>query len=634
MFTFVNKHDDILEGLMGISHPSSIKFFTRGGQTFLHNFRMIMQIIARVLLFNLIMFLIVTIGLFFHNTTEYQRYLGIQWLDAYTNVLLNDKSTQQFIYPNGKKVTASSKRLLQAPFVQQGIQELNRALLNSFFFAAVISLGLLILITIWLKRRGHAQTSDKLIKGDTLVESDVLAQSIKQEHGSTLPFRIGDISLPPDTERSHFLVHGSTGTGKSVTIRQLLDTIRKNGDRAIIYDKSCDFVRYYFQNDSDILLNPLDERGSPWNLWNECRDAPDYDNLASALIPSAGSHADPFWINAARTIFSATAYAMRNDPKRSILGLLHTLLSTDSHTIAEMLKGTEAESLVAEKIEKTTLSIKSVLATNLKSLKYVKDIQPAFSIRKWVQNDNQKNWLFISSLADQHETLKPLITLSLDIAVNALMSLEPSNTRRIWLILDELPSLNKLPYLNSAFAESRKFGGCVVIGLQSIAQARAIYGRDGAEEISGLCNTRLFFRTPTSDTATWVSKELGLAEIDEVREGYSYGEESIRAGVSLSHQRIQRPLVNYSEVMALKNLEAYLRLPGNWPVTKLKIPYQARQSINTPFIPRALPTEELRNIDQLIEKYEKPEINLVSDQQLPSHRKKVIENFMGIEDTI
>jgi type IV conjugative transfer system coupling protein TraD len=606
---------------MSMSHASAIKFFTRGGQTFLHNFRMIVQIIKRVLIAVFLVFILLAIGLFFRGTTEYQRYIGIEWLHARTNIMLNDKSTQPFIYPNGQKVTASSKRMLNAPFIQQGIHELQLAILRSLFFSTLISIGLLTLITVWLKRRGQDQTSDKMIKGDTLVDSEVLAQSIKRQHGSKLPFQIANIPLPPDAERSHFLIHGSTGTGKSVSIRQLLDTIRQNGDRVILYDKSCDFIRYYFQNDSDVLLNSLDERGAPWDLWNECRSAPDYDNLATALIPSAGQHADPFWINAARTIFSATAYAMRDNPNRSTLGLLRTLLSADSKAISAMLKGTEAESLVADQIEKTTLSIKSVLATNLKSLKYVKESKQAFSIRKWVQNDKQKNWLFISSLADQHETLKPLITLSLDIAINALMSLEPSNTRRIWIILDELASLNKLPYLNSMVAEARKFGACVVLGLQGISQVRAIYGRDGAEEISGLCNTRLFFRSPTSDTASWVSKELGLCEFDEVREGYSYGEESIRAGVSLSHQRTQRPLVNYSEVMALKNLEAYLRLPGDWPVTKLKIPYRDRKPINTPFIPREKSTdasdEELQQVEKLIAAFEKLAIPPSESPELP-----------------
>ena len=47
------------------------------------------------------------------------------------------------------------------------------------------------------------------------------------------------------------------------------------------------------------------------------------------------------------------------------------------------------------------------------------------------------------------------------------------------MILDELGSLQQLPYLTSALAEARKFGGCFVIGVQSIAQLAKTYGFEG-----------------------------------------------------------------------------------------------------------------------------------------------------------
>lgn len=586
---------------MPAPHASAIKYFTRGGQTFLHNFRMIVQIISRVFLFIFLLFVALTALFFFQSTTDHQRYLGFQWSNAHFTLLINENGTQSFKNLNGKTVSVASKQVMQAPFIRQGVQALWTAFIISALKSGSVSLIALLMIIVWLKRRGQKQTDDQVIKGDTLLESDQLARLIKKK-SKTSGLYLGNVPLPKDAERAHMLFHGSTGTGKSVTIRQLLDAIRAKGDRVIIYDKSCDFIRHYYRYDQDVILNPLDERGAAWHLWDECREAPDYDNLANALMPMPAGTADPFWVNAARTIFSAAAYAIRNNPERSTRKLLQTLLTADLNSINTILKGTEAETLVSEKTEKTAISIKSVLATYLKSLKYVKDTQPAFSIRRWIQDDKQSNWLFISSLADQHETLKPLISLWLDIAANALMSLEPSSTRRIWLVLDELTSLHKLPYLNSAFAEARKFGGCLVIGIQSIAQLRNIYGRDGAEEISGLCNTRVFFRSPTSDTAAWVSKELGLCEIEEVREGYSYGEDSMRAGVSVSHQHTQRPLVNYSEIMALENLHTYLRLPGNWPITQLTIPYASKKTRVKPFIPREIPAASLADIDALIDK--------------------------------
>src|ERR1700730_283886 len=118
---------------------------------------------------------------------------------------------------------------------------------------------------------------------------------------------------------------------------------------------------------------------------------------------------------------------------------------------------------MSEKTEKTAISIKSVLATYLKSLCYIKEGDNSFSIRQWIQNDTASGWLFISSLGSKHESLKPLITTWLDIAVNELLSLPPNSKRRIWVILDEVASLHQLPYLIHALSEARKFGGCFII---------------------------------------------------------------------------------------------------------------------------------------------------------------------------
>ena len=64
---------------------------------------------------------------------------------------------------------------------------------------------------------------------------------------------------------------------------------------------------------------------------------------------------------------------------------------------------------MSEKTEKTAISIKSVLATYLKSLCYIRDENNPFSIRQWIHHDSAAEWLFISSTGDRHESLKPLI---------------------------------------------------------------------------------------------------------------------------------------------------------------------------------------------------------------------------------
>ncbi len=277
-------------------------------------------------------------------------------------------------------------------------------------------------------------------------------------------------------------------------------------------------------------MNPLDQRTCEWSLWQECRDKADFDNLAAALIPLSTNTQDPFWVNAARTIFAAAAYRLSHEKQPKVLSLLRYLLAAELSELHTLLKGTEAETLISDKAEKTALSIKSVLATYLKSLCYIKEGDQPFSIRRWVQGDD-KSWLFMSSLGSKHESLKPLMTAWLDIAINALLSLTLQSERRIWVILDELTSLQQVPYLTAALSEARKFGGCFVVGIQSFAQLSKVYGHEGAREISSLLNTRFMFRVPDPDMAHWSAKNLGETTLEEVQEGISYGANSIRDGV-------------------------------------------------------------------------------------------------------
>src|ERR1700689_4754979 len=104
---------------------------------------------------------------------------------------------------------------------------------------------------------------------------------------------------------------------------------------------------------------------------------------------------NPFWVNAARPIFAAAAFRFPHDPLPRILVLLRALLAADIGELQSLLRCTEAESLMSEKTEKTAISIKSVLATYLKSLCYLQDSEDPFSIRQWIQNEDASAWLFI-----------------------------------------------------------------------------------------------------------------------------------------------------------------------------------------------------------------------------------------------
>ena len=118
------------------------------------------------------------------------------------------------------------------------------------------------------------------------------------------------------------------------------------------------------------------------------------------------------------------------------------------------------------------------------------------------------------------------------------------------------------------------------VGFQSKPQLEEIYGRQAAESMLDLFNTKIFFRCTEPSTQTWISKVLRDKEEIEPQENISYGANSMRDGVSLSHHTRQKPLVMPTELSQLKDLEAYIKLPGYYPCTKLQMTYQTPSSSN------------------------------------------------------
>lgn len=64
------------------------------------------------------------------------------------------------------------------------------------------------------------------------------------------------------------------------------------------------------------------------------------------------------------------------------------------------------------------------------------------------------------------KSVRPLISLWVSLATLMLQSMGENSDRRVWFIIDEAPSLQRILELAETLAEARKFGGCFVLGMQ------------------------------------------------------------------------------------------------------------------------------------------------------------------------
>ena len=76
------------------------------------------------------------------------------------------------------------------------------------------------------------------------------------------PYSVSDMLYLVRTETQHTIVSGTTGSGKTVLISDLVSQICAKGEHCVLYDKMGSDTRSFFDYDRDVLMNPLDPRAA------------------------------------------------------------------------------------------------------------------------------------------------------------------------------------------------------------------------------------------------------------------------------------------------------------------------------------------------------------------------------------
>lgn len=440
-------------------------------------------------------------------------------------------------------------------------------------------------LVVWLIVLGSTSPEGEVVRGSQLVAGDRWQKQTKRRKAAQIT--IAGCGIERGDESKHFAMIGTTGTGKSVAIREMLVGAQARGDRAIIADPDGGYLaRFYDPARGDIILNPFDRRSATWDMMAEAGSDYAADQLAASLIPNPGGSADASWAGRARVLLSAILRRGR------LAGIgteeVYRLFAVaPREELAVLLAGTAAEPFLAQGASKLFDSVRSSTGDALNALEYVANAGTgSFSLTQWAASDN-RGWVFLPYRADQIAALRSLIGPWLRLAIFATMSRPESDERPTWFVADELDAIGKIEGLDDALQRLRKFGGRCVLGFQTIGKVNSIYGTGIAAALVENCSTRLILRCAGGDrnsTAAFASALIGQQSY--VKRSTSQGKHSEgKSSSSASYTAVTEDTVMASEIGQLPDLRGYLKVPSRtaWHsvgVTFRKMPERAASFVD------------------------------------------------------
>jgi type IV secretory pathway TraG/TraD family ATPase VirD4 len=377
---------------------------------------------------------------------------------------------------------------------------------------------------------------------------------------------LAGVPIPTGDEAKHFKIIGTTGTGKSTAICELLGAALARGDRAIVADPGGSYhQRFYERYRGDVLLNPFESDSRRWDLFAEIRQSFDAEELASGLIATSEDASSREWRQYARTFLSAVTRRCHESGRRDVAELWRLVAVAPGDELRSLVSGTPAQPFLDADNSRMFASIRSVTVSAVAALEYIQAQRgAAFSIRDWLATG--RGVLFLPYRPRQLAALRSLIAAWNRLAIFEVMS-QAEEDQRLWFVIDELDALGAIDGLRDALPRLRKFGGRCVLGFQSIAQVSSTYGSD-SQTIVENCGTTLILRCSGSEgggTAQFASRLIGEREVvrRQITRGRDHGGWLSRPGARRStqvhDQRITETAVLPSELEQLPDLVGYLK---------------------------------------------------------------------------
>jgi len=421
-------------------------------------------------------------------------------------------------------------------------------------------------LAVWVfgkSKLSKGNSGDKsFVRGTSIINQSKLSEQLKNQTNENSLSITSTLKIPTNIETTHFFICGRPGAGKSQLLYRVIQKVLERSDKAIFYDFKGDLVSKFYNPDKHLLFNPFDKRCVSWNLFNEIESPLDIKSIAASLIPVTGN--DPYWSNAARDVFAGILTGLYHAGERTNIGI-HRWCNLPTAELMEKLSkypGTEtATKHLAQ--EKAGQSILSIMGSYTQCFEYLKNITGDFSIKKWASSDEDKRCVFLSNYSEISDTIRPMLSLFVELAGKRALSLPDSRERRFFFFIDEFGTLNHLPAIPIMLTNGRSKGMSIWIAIQDIGQIEKIYGKEIAQTIINSCASSFLFAVNDPNTAEFLSRKIGDREIRELNISTSEQQASVQGpSTTTSYQTRNERTIMPSEFLNMSNLLMQVKLSG------------------------------------------------------------------------
>jgi hypothetical protein len=438
----------------------------------------------------------------------------------------------------------------------------------ALIIAPIVGLALAILLGWLLAQLGKSEFAGasytKFLRGTRMVTLPELVKLTTEKDVQQVS--IAEVPVPSKIENEHMMLGGSTGTGKSVGITEVIYKARLRPDKLFVLDPDGTMMSKFFMP-GDKILNPYDTRTEGWSFFNEIRNDYDFTRLADSVVTRSNSSEGEDFTKFGRLIFSEVAKQLARDGNPSMADAHHWSTVEEPEKLQKYLKGSPAEALFVKGADRalggSRFSLSDKLAPHL--------VMPNgdFSIRDWLEDDSS-GALWITWREDMAPALRPLISAWTDTLCSAILSMPENRSRKLWMVLDELASLSELPSLQNALTKGRKHGLRVIAGLQSTAQLDVVYGRDQAQALRACFRSLIVLGggMTDADTAEFLSRSLGEHEVEREQKSRNGG---ANGGTSTSYRHEKERVVLPSQILSLPDLSGYIAFAGDFPIARFTL---------------------------------------------------------------